>query len=398
MEGQIALTRLLNSNSAKLSSKVTDGEWKKGIYPTNDPAEIASGLVWRMLGSSHASNRWRAAHSVRCFAKFGRWNVIDALVNRFRTTDAHPFQAPELSFYYLHARLWLLIALARIAMDYPEKIALYQKILQQIVLDKDSPHVLMRHFASQAIITCIDNGKLILPMKREIQIRFINQSPFPRLRKKLREGKPDSFYQGRPKDAPIPKTEFHLDYDFNKYDVRHLSRVFGKSGWEVIDLISETVHNFDPLIKNMYETDGRQRRRRDHIDGMASKHHSYGQQLGWHALFLVAGRLLSEFPVTDDSYEQEPWADFLNGYLLTRKDGLWLSDGIDRAPLTTKINLLEKGSDGLAITGDKAKILGLIELDSGLRNQVVVGGDWSSLDNIDVHIRSVLVAPRRLRL
>lgn len=92
-KGQSALTRLLISNSAKLAASVTDGEWKDGLYPANDPTEIASGLVWRMLGSPRASDRWRAAHSVRCFAKFERWKVLDALVARCQAEDAHPFQA-----------------------------------------------------------------------------------------------------------------------------------------------------------------------------------------------------------------------------------------------------------------------------------------------------------------
>jgi hypothetical protein len=243
-EGQSALTRLLNSNSAKLASNVADGEWKDGLYPANDPTEIASGLVWRMLGSPHASDRWRAAHSVRCFSKFERWKVVDALIARFRTEDAHPFQAPELPFYYMHARLWLLIALARIAMDDPKNIARYHKVLIEIVLDDDSPHVLMRHFASRTILACFDAGELKLSAKMEKRIRAIDLSTFPRLRKKLKEGGYGSFYQGRPKDVSKPKTEFHLDYDFDKHDVHNLSDVFGKPGWEVRDLISGTRYSW----------------------------------------------------------------------------------------------------------------------------------------------------------
>jgi hypothetical protein len=29
---------------------------------------------------------------------------------------------------------------------------------------------------------------------------------------------------------------------------------------------------------------------------MNSSYHTYGQQLGWHALFLVAGRLMRKYP------------------------------------------------------------------------------------------------------
>lgn len=342
-EGQSALTRLLKSSSAKLASNVADGEWKEGLYPTNDPIEIASGLVWRMLGSPHASDRWRAAHSIRCFEKFERWKVIDALVARLPKRNAHPFQAPELMFYYMHARLWLLIALARIAMDDPKQIAKYQGVLREIVFDDKSPHVLMRHFASQAILTCVERGSLKLSTKEKIQIRDINVSPFPRLKKKLKEGGRSSFYNGRSEGTPKLEQEFHLDYDFEKYNVENLSDVFGKSGWEVKDMITEAVRAYDTDITSMYDDGGRKASHRNRLGRMTSMYHSYGQQLGWHALLVVDSRLLSRYPVTDDWYGDDPWTQWLNGRLLTRKDGLWLSDGMDRPPLATKVNLPQLG-------------------------------------------------------
>jgi hypothetical protein len=120
--------------------------------------------------------------------------------------------------------------------------------------------------------------------------------------------------------------------------------------------------------------------------------------LGWHTLFLVAGRLLNECPVTDDSYYDDPWPEWLNRYLLTRKDGLWLSDGIDRTPLEVIVNLLEKGKNDLEVTGDKGKILKLAGLDArAAGKEIVVGGSWCSTDGIKVNIASALVTPRNAR-
>ncbi|MFZ3114610.1 MAG: ATP-binding protein [Syntrophales bacterium] len=388
--GGSALKRLLNSNSSKLASNVTDGQWQAGIYPANDPIEIASGLVWRMLGSPHASDRWRAAHSVRCFARFGKWDVVDALVARFTSKDARPFQAPELPFYYMHARLWLLIALARIALDAPERISQYHAALVAIIHDQDSPHVLMRHFAAQAVLACINSGHLRVSAAKEKMIKDINVSPFPRLGRKLNEG--HYFYKDRPKGAPKPGAEFYLDYDFDKYDVHHLSDVFGRPGWDVRDRLSEEVHGFDPEAKSMYDKGGREEGGSHRLAAMNSSYHTYGQQLAWHAMFLVAGRFLRLYPVTDDSYNDNPWQDWLNGYVLTRKDGLWLSDGLDRPALGVVVNLLEKGERNLAITGDKAKLMNLISFGSGAGKEIVVNAFWTSLDNITVGITSSLVS------
>ena len=147
----------------------------------------------------------------------------------------------------------------------------------------------------------------------------------------------------------------------------------------------------------MYESDGREQSYRMQSYGMTSRYHTYGQQLGWHALFLVAGRLLKECPVTDDSFYDDPWPVWLNEHLLTRQDGLWLSDGMDRTPLEINVNLLEKGKDGLVVTGNKSKILQLAGLDAGTGKMLVVEGSWRSNDGIKVNIASALVTPRRAK-
>jgi hypothetical protein len=237
--GQTALRRLLNSSSAKLACTVVDGIWKDGLYPKGAQADIAAGLIWRTLGSPWAAQRWRAAHSIRCLARFGKWEVVDVLVSKLHSTDAHPYQAPELLFYFLHARLWLLIALARLAIDYPQKVAKYAEMLRDIALDRDVPHVLLRHFAAQALLSSADSGGLTLPEADAKVLKAVNQSPFPQ--KKTKEYAPGSFYRSRPDSLPKPKTEFHLDYDFEKTDVTSVSDIFDRSRSETTNAINAQV-------------------------------------------------------------------------------------------------------------------------------------------------------------
>lgn len=394
--GQAALKRLLNSDAAKLANSVPDGPWQAGLYPGSDPNEIASGLIWRMLGSPVAEDRWRAAHSIRCLARFGRWEIVDALVERLPTKTAGPFRAKELSFYFLHARLWLLIALARVAMDYAHEILKYKDVLLPVATEKDKPHVLMRHFAARALVSCIDAGELTLPPDMEQALRSADVSPHPRLRQKIRTN--GDFYQRRPKSAPERPCEFRLDYDFHKHDVDNLSHVFGKPCWEVADSISGIVHELDPNVSSMYESGGRQSRNRRDVHGMTEAYHTPGQQLGWHALFFVAGKLLRDSPVTDDWwYDDDPWGEWFGRYLLTRSDGFWLSDATDRTPLDTVEVLLEKAKEGLALTGDRSKLLGLAKLTDRVGKPLVVNGYWYSADHIGVRVSSVLVAPEKVK-
>lgn len=393
-QGQVALSRLLCSDAAKLANNVPDGAWKEGLYPNSDITEIAAGLIWWALGSPEAVSRWRAAHCLRDFAAFGNWQLIDVIVGKLNTTTGGPFQATELKFYYMHARLWFLIALARLALDHPNQVARYKDELLAIVTESKDPHVLMRHFAAHALLACANGGALELTAETLKLVSGADYSPHDRVKKKIRQG--GDFYHGRPKGAPKPPFDFHLDYDFHKYDVCNLSRIFGKGCWEVADMISTIVHAIDPEVTSMYQSSGREPQYGRTPHGITSRFHGYGQQLGWHALFLAAGKLLASFPVTDDSWCDEPWNEWLGRYLLTRGDGLWPSDGTDRTPLDTREILLKQRRRGFVVTGDQDKLLSLVGITgSRLGKELVVEGRWFSADHIRVEISSALVAPAK---
>ncbi|MDN5851009.1 MAG: hypothetical protein L0H63_15470 [Nitrococcus sp.] len=131
---------------------------------------------------------------------------------------------------------------------------------------------------------------------------------------------------------------------------------------------------------------------------MTTRFHGYGQQLGWHALFIAAGKLFAAHPVTDDWwYEDDPWGEWLSRYGLTRKDGLWLSDGTDRTPDDASVRLLESKKNGLAITGDQKKIMGLagLDIDKGVGRELIVQGRWYSSDGVEIGLSSALVPPKK---
>lgn len=391
--GQLALKRLLTSEAAILANSVADGQWHAGLYPDSDIVKIASGLIWRQLGAPHAEDRWRAAHSMRSLAKLARWDVIDQLVKGAGSKSASPFHASELEFYYLHAKLWLLIALARLAIDHPPEVARYQETLMAVVLDETEPHVLMRHFARSALIACVDAGALKISEQKAKELRAANTSPYPRLDTKTRNG--GGYYKGRTKGTPKPDFEFHLDMDFHKGDVDNLGQVFGKGTWEVVDLMSEIVKRLDPSVTSMYDPKGRQSRYGRDSYGMSDRYHSYAQQLGWHALFFAAGKFLKKYPVTNDWWcadYGDPWTEWLRRQVLTRRDGLWLSDGTDRTPLDTQTILLRKGKERLELTGDQDLIKKLVGI-SARPHEIVIEGDWYSADSIKVSISSALVDP-----
>ena len=389
-QARLALQRLLEGGASKLADKVTDGVWREELYPTDCAPTIISGLVWRGLGSPRATDRWRAAHTVRCFGRLGRWEIVDSVIAHFDDTSAGPFQAVELPFYYLHARLWLLVALARMAIDHPHQISRYQDQLLPVALEQDYPHVLQRHFAAKCLLQCIDAGTLGLDSDTENRLRHADASPHQH-RVELDYGRL-GFHGGRPPSVPLPSYNFLLDYDFHQYKVDGLARAFGRPCWEVADMVSEAAHRLDPDTSSMYETRGRERRYRGNSYRLGAEFHTYGQQLGWHALLLVAGDCLKNYPLVDGkSVGGDPWEEWLESLLLTRTDGWWLSDGIDRQPRDTLGALLENRGKHLAITGEQEELLSLAHLTPAVIKELVVDGNWQSEDGIRVHISSALV-------
>jgi hypothetical protein len=389
-EAQAALHRLLTGSTVRLTAGVTDGPFRTGLYPSNAEADLAAGLVWLKLGSPSAEDRWRAAHAIRCFARMGRLDVIDALVARWGKTTAGEFQASELTFYFLHARLWLLIALARLALDEPAAVAKYQSQLFAIVKDVQEAHVLMRHFAAEALTACHRAGETSLSSLDAALVARVDISPFPRVKYDRRRTRA---YEGdRPKGRSRRADHFGLDYDFQKYDAVNLADVFARPAWELNDTITGWVRKYDQSVGYMYESGGRSAPRSRGY-GLISHYHVYGQYLGWTCILLAAGDFLAKYAVHDrySSSDEDPWKEWLGRRCLTRSDGLWLSDGIDPTPLETQVNLLEKDDKGLVLTSDKAKLRRLAGIDGSLRNELIVEGNWKSSDGIDVSVSSALV-------
>jgi hypothetical protein len=386
--GQVALKRLLNSGATKLTSSVADGAWQSGLYPSGDENDIIAGLVWSRLGAPSASDRWRAAHSIRYFAKFERWEVIDRLVSKLQSAkEATPFQARELKFYYLHARLWLLIALGRVALDKPKEITRYASALLDIALNKEFPHLLLRYFAADVLIRCEQQGETCMNDGERLSVRRI-LNPI-RISKKTN---PSPGYSGKSDESD---ENFYLDYDFEKYNVSNLAEVFGRAVSETKQLIGRWARKLDSSAKSMYDAGGRSDKSQRFAYGMSPSWHGYGQQLGWHSLHLVAGGYLASYPVFKHRYREDAWSDWLKSRLLTRGDGLWLADGIDYWPLKLQVHLLENMEQKLSITGDEQKLLNLIGIDGTVLNELVVAGHWRSQDDIEVHIYSALVEQQK---
>ncbi len=391
--GEAALTRLLQSGPAKLASNTEDGAWQDAMTFTGDAVEAISAITWFQLGSPVTRQRWFAAHSLRTAVRLGRAEVLDGVVAKYQRRDAVPFQAPELPFFYQHAQLWLLIAMARIALEAPVVVARHADFLEAIALDAVERHVLRRHLAAQALLACVNAGELRLPKARVQKLQRVNRSSFAARKEKDYYG--SNFYAPRPNGMAKPQPELHLDYDFSKDEVTRLSSLFRRPHWETVDALVAKVREHDASIEFMSDRKGRSRPGRDHYTrGIDAEYQAHGEQLAWHALFSVAGDLLAAHPVVWSGYEQEdPWEDWLSHQVITHPAGFWLADGMDHQPLDTWVSLMAKGDTAMDLTADPAALKSLLGIGDSVGDWLIVDGSWHSNENVEIRVMSAL-APR----
>lgn len=393
------LERFLANTGEKLTSEVGDGPWDTRFAVPSDEATFVAGLVWTRLGHPIAAMRWRAAHSVRRLVVAGRCDVLKRLIEHFEFAQSLPFGDAKLPFYIMHAQLWLLIALARIAKDSAHAFASHRAFFERIAFSADFPHVVMRAFAIDILR---ELANVLANEEREVVIAKLgttNQSPFPSTpRADHREFR----YARRPDTSPRPKVYFYLDYDFNKYQVERLCHVFACPGWEVEDRISAWVLRWDTTVRGMHDCPRSRSHDASWSLGYVPDRDRYGGYLGWHALMLVAGELLATRAVVGEDWGGDAWKAFLKEYTLSRNDGLWLADLTDPFPLDlTKeadIPMPESGERG-TIREDSNLLTPLLGLVDGKvpADWLPVSGRWSIGRGTSVTLRSILANARDAR-
>lgn len=388
--GEAALTRQLQSGPAKLASNSEDGAWQDAMTVTGDAVEAISAITWLQLGSPVTRQRWFAAHSLRTAVRLGRSEVLDGVVAKYQRRDALPFQAPELPFFYQHAQLWLLIAMARIALEAPVAVVRHADFLETIASDAVERHVLRRHFAAQALLACVNAGELRLPKARIKKLQRVNRPSFAARKEKDYYG--SDFYAPRPEGMAKSQPELHLGYDFSKDEVTPLSSRFRRPHWETADALVAKMLEHDASIQFMSDSKGRSRPGREqYTRGIDAEYQSHGEQLAWHALFSVAGDLLAEHPVVWRGYDEEdPWEDWLSRKVLTHPAGLWLADGTDRQPLDSWVSLMVMGDTAMDLISDPVALKSLLGIGDSVEHWLTVDGSWHSNENVEIRVMSAL--------
>lgn len=147
---------------------------KKDIVLDNSLATITvensfSKLIYSFLGDVDLRVRWRAAHSIKASVRMGNLQLITALTDLYDQKEMPGYREANKPFYWLSARLWLVITFDRIATECPVAISPISNWLIQIATDNNFPHSLLRHFAKSCLLKLITTG-LIDVNNEELEI------------------------------------------------------------------------------------------------------------------------------------------------------------------------------------------------------------------------------------
>lgn len=308
-----------------------DGVWSDKLYTTNDIRINVAGFIWSALGSPRSSVRWNAAHCVRKLADFNCIDIIDALVFWLKQDVIGAFGHHKFPFYNLHARLYLLIALARVSLDKPELLAQHKDIFVQYAFGE--PHILIQKFSSEIAINLSTSLEDIYDEEIQNKLKVVGKSNM-RIMEMNYNDEVDSYWHIN--GMVNTEYDFHFGWDFDRYWFEPLGDVFGIPGKQAEDIAASVIiEEWGIKEKNGYYNDPRisiwnshsNERETWHSHGSYPRADNLDFYLSYHSLMVAAAKLIENMPVVSkrDWYDNE-WDEWISGHLLTCADGKWLID------------------------------------------------------------------------
>lgn len=311
-----------------------DGPWREAISPPTRVQTAVAGYIWGGLAAPRACVRWEAAHVVRALCTLGQEQVLGDLMGLANEGVAGPFADSRLYFYSLHARLWLFVGLARAAKETPGILLPHADFIIKAALNGER-HVLIRRFAAGAALALLDTGLVQTDPELRQRLEDVNVSHLPTIQSKTygRFGKQAS------ENATREEDKFYFGIDIGPYWFDPLARCFGKSQAEIEFAAKQVIRKeWQYPGDNRWSEDERTRRGIFKDRETSHSHGSYPTvddlqfYLSYHAMMVVAGKLLATTPCHFDTYGLDDFNNWLSRHDLSRADGNWLADRRDPVP------------------------------------------------------------------
>lgn len=375
-----------DGNSQNKKDKV-GGTYKGNKYPNGK--EQLAGFIYTSLGSPVAKTRWEGVHAVVRLAKMKCRETLQELIN-YDKDVAGIFIKKNYTHYKMHSILYLLIALYRVAKEsvdivipYSEKIVYYAS--------EFIDHALIQRIAVEIV-------KIIHEQRKDV----FEKGEYEKLLSLITSGYPVvSGGQMLNDEEDEDRDKFYFGYDITRYWFGKLGEVFGVSEkyieGQVAKIITEQwkigysgAYSEDSR-KNMWE-DVAYRERTYHSHGSYPAVDTYNFYLSYHGMMVVAAKLLKERPTVKGLHDEEnPWEYWISRHLLSRDDGLLLSDMRGEIPQDIK-EWYATDKNELWIQNIESEDF-ITQLMNG--DKICISGYWKQKDGKyqeEIRINSALVA------
>lgn len=374
-----AFETLLSSSAAKVGDEIGEGSFRSAFAGKGSESDVVADIIWHLLGDSDAFVRWRAARSLQGMVDVGLTEDVGRLLDRFDLNENASLASDSHHFAFLNSQQWLLMGIARAAAHHGKEMDALRPQLEALA-DRADLHVLNRLHLARCLahIEC-DGGASSQGAK------LLNEVVTPPNGTIEQNGWPDN------KERRI---EFGFDYDFDRYKVSDLARLFGISNNEASDCIADEVIRIWPEATDMSDFPGGVRYRH----GGDDRFETYRDHVQKHALLHAATTLVRSRSVVRASYDPEDrnrWHEWLRENDVSFEDGTWLFDHKDDVPAQARQTLLgeRKGSQE-TLVDDEALFRKVGFPECSEDGFVPLCGEWKSPDGVVVRFMSALIRER----
>ena len=377
-----------------IADELGDGPWASWLNVSNDINHSIAGFLWSALGSPRTEMRWRACHAVKKLADFKCPSILDSLMNWMELDTVNAFGCNQYPFYRLHARQYLLIAVSRISVDHPLLLKEYKQVFINIA--KLEEHALIQKLSTTIALNLEKQVPGTYSTAEKSVLEGVGKAKQTIIGEKY-SFKVDSYLHTQ---GLVDTTlDYHFGIDMDDYWFAPLGRVFGVPSGQIAQLCADVIVNEWQLGSDWgYNSDPRValwNRLRDQetyqYKGDYPKVDNKDFYLAYHAILVVAARLLANMPILqseDDEYEEDTWSDWLSEYQLSREDHKWLSDCRGFLPLKRPSWILEGNRDTWRTDISDKDFQQCIQA-NGLKDWIVVKGGWTERDRTRYETYSV---------
>ncbi len=336
-QAALVLTRELEAQCSRIGADTPRFD------PHDIPTEIHESVgrfLYAYLGDFDLRLRWRAASCLRSAARLSQGAIVDAAVSQWQRSSDSSYRKPGATYYWLASRLWLLIALSRIAEESPDAVKKHSSTLVNIALDEGFPHVLCVHFAKVAVESLVRHQQPISAGDLR-QLKAANAGRVrPTKRTEERHATKDRLRN------PNEGRKFHFDsMDTIPYWYSQKLRMFADVSMEdFLDRAEHWIVNKWGGREDITHWVNEPRRARIpygssltlHRHGSLPTLERPGTHLEWHAMWCVIGELLRSEPLARGESDYGSWSYETKRMGLTHPP-YWLSDLRALKPLDDRV-------------------------------------------------------------